>query len=104
VNNLIADTTVVATFELQKTLTVTKTGAGTGVVTSWPSGVDCGSTCEATFTPGTMVELHAVASPGFYFTGWSGGGCSGTASLCTITISADTTVAANFEIPVPGAL
>ena len=104
INGLGTDITVVANFELQKTLTVTKTGVGTGVVTSTPAGLDCGSICEATFTPGTMVALHAVASPGFYFTGWSGGGCSGTASLCTVTMTADTTVAANFEIPIPGAL
>jgi hypothetical protein len=99
-----ADTTVVANFEPQKTLMVTKTGAGSGVVTSTPSGIDCGSTCQATFTPDWMVTLHAVASPGFYFTGWSGGGCSENATICTVTIAADTTVTANFEIPVPGTL
>ena len=104
INSLSTDTTVVANFELQKTLTVTKTGAGSGVVTSSPPGVDCGSTCQATYTHGTMVDLHAVASLGYYLAGWSGGGCSGNATICTVTIAADTTVTANFEIPIPGAL
>ncbi len=98
VNNLIADTTAVATFELQKTLTVTKTGAGSGLVTSTPSGIDCGSTCQATYTPGANVTLTATASPGSQFAGWTGGGCSGTNRLCSLTINADTTVAADFEI------
>jgi hypothetical protein len=104
ISNIRTVVTVVANFEPQKTLVVTKTGSGSGAVTSIPSGLDCGSICQATFIPGSMVALHAVASPGFYFTGWSGGGCSGTASLCTITINADTTVTANFEVPIPGAL
>ena len=104
VNNLTADATVVANFELQKTLTVTKTGAGSGLVWSEPSGVDCGATCQATFTPGTLVTLHASPSPGYQFAGWSGGGCSGSASICRIDFTSDTTVAANFQIPIAGAL
>ena len=98
VNYLIADTTVVATFELQKKLTVTKTGAGSGLVTSSPPGVDCGSACLSTYTPGTTVTLTATASLGSQFAGWSGGGCSGTNRLCSLTINADTTIAADFEI------
>jgi len=97
-----ADTTVVANFEPQKTLTVTKAGAGSGLVTSTPSGIDCGLTCQATFPP--TVTLHASPSSGSYFAGWSGGGCLGTASLCTVTMTADTTVTADFEIYIPGAL
>jgi len=91
------DITVVANFEPQKTLTVTIQGSGSGAVTSSPSGVDCGSACQAFFTPGTMVTLHAVPSPGYNFAGWSGGGCTGTNPWCSITIAADTTVVANFE-------
>jgi len=79
-------------------LTVTKAGDGSGLVTSSPSGVDCGPTCQATFTPGTEVTLQASASPGSYFTGWSGGGCSGTDPSCTVTLSADTTVIATYQL------
>jgi len=47
-------------------------------VTSDPAGINCGSTCEATFTGGTSVTLTAASGTGATFTGWSGGGCSGT--------------------------
>ena len=42
--------------------------------------------------------LTAAPGPGSTFTGWSGGGCSGTAS-CTTTVSANTTVTATFALP-----
>ena len=36
-------------------------GTGGGTVTSAPAGIDCGSTCSATFPAGTMVTLTATA-------------------------------------------
>jgi subtilisin family serine protease len=90
-----AATTVTATFTLQHTLSVTKDGTGTGSVTSSPAGIDCGSTCAAPFDSGTSVTLTATADSGSDFTGWSGGGCSGTGT-CTVTLNADTTVTATF--------
>ncbi|MFZ4707603.1 MAG: MopE-related protein, partial [Bacteroidales bacterium] len=59
-------------------LTVSKTGNGTGVVSSTPLGIFCGGTCSASFSSGTMVTLTATADAGCTFNGWSGGGCSGT--------------------------
>jgi uncharacterized repeat protein (TIGR02543 family) len=51
---------------------------------------------QPTYTHGTEVELTMGAvDPGWTFTGWSGGGCSGT-DPCTVTMNADTTVTANF--------
>jgi hypothetical protein len=79
------------------TLTVSKTGSGSGTVTSNPGGINCGSTCAASFTAGTSVTLTATASAGSTFTGWSGGGCSGTAT-CTVTLNANTTVTATFAL------
>ena len=40
-------------------LTVSKNGTGTGTVTSNPAGINCGSTCSAGFSNGTMVTLTA---------------------------------------------
>ncbi|MGE0357578.1 MAG: M12 family metallo-peptidase, partial [Burkholderiales bacterium] len=76
-------------------LTVNKSGSGTATVTSNPAGIDCGATCAADFTGGTMVTLTAAPSAGSIFTGWSGGGCSGTGT-CVVTIAAATTVTASF--------
>jgi hypothetical protein len=76
------------------TLTVSKTGAGSGTV-SGPAGIDCGSSCAANFNNGSQVTLNATATTGS-FAGWSGGGCSGTSS-CTVTMSSATAVTATFD-------
>ena len=75
-------------------LTVTKSGTGTGIVTSSPSGINCGSACSMSFPPGATVTLSATPSAGSAFAGWSEG-CSGTGT-CTVTTNSDATVTANF--------
>ncbi len=50
---------------------------------------------------GNAGDPAPAASPGSAFTGWSGGGCSGTGP-CQIRLTADTTVAAGSPA-VPGA-
>lgn len=77
------------------TLNVSKTGAGSGTVTSSPSGIDCGATCSKAFTTGTVVTLSATPSPTSVFTGWSGEGCSGTGT-CVVTLGVDRNVTADF--------
>jgi hypothetical protein len=79
----------------QWSLSVGKTGDGTGTVASNPPGIGCGTTCSACFSQGTYVTLAAVAGTGSAFTGWSGGGCSGT-SACTVNLTGDVTVTAAF--------
>src|SRR5437588_1581207 len=39
------------------TLTVAKTGSGSGTVSSSPTGIDCGPTCSAKFAEGASVTL-----------------------------------------------
>ncbi len=76
------------------TLTVTKGGTGSGTVSG--STISCGSTCSKTAIPtGTSITLTASPASGSTFTGWSGGGCTGTGS-CTVTILTHTTVTATF--------
>src|SRR5262249_7941406 len=67
------------------TLTVSKAGAGPGTVTSNPAGINCGTTCSASYTTGTPVTLTAAAGAGSTFTGWSGA-CTGTATTCPVTL------------------
>ena len=78
-------------------LTVKKAGSGTGVVTSAPSGIDCRKDCTQEYEEGKEVTLKAVPVEGTNstFTGWSGGGCSGTES-CKVTMSAAKEVTATF--------
>ena len=89
-------TTVTATFApVPVVLTIVPAGTGSGTATSSPAGIDCGATCSASFASGTPVTLTASAAAGSTFTGWSGGGCSGTGT-CAITLTAATTVTASF--------
>jgi subtilase family serine protease len=85
-------------------LVVTDAGTGGGTVTSSLSGINnCGSSCTAPYSSGTPVTLTATANANSYFSGWSGGGCSGVGS-CTVTMSAAQVVTATFTtISVPGA-
>ena len=75
-------------------VSVKKAGTGAGTVVSGPAGINCGSTCVATYPAGTVVTLTAAAASGSTFTGWSGA-CAGTGS-CTVTGNTSVTVGANF--------
>lgn len=90
-------TTVSASFTLAPTLslTVVRAGAGTGTVTSAPAGISCGTTCSVTYAVSTPVTLTATPAAGSTFTGWSGGGCSGTGA-CALTVSSAQSVTATF--------
>jgi hypothetical protein len=68
-------------------------------VTSNPSGIDCGASCSTQFNYGTSVTLTAVPDSDSAFSGWSGGGCSGTGD-CAPDLTADANVTADF-ISVP---
>jgi hypothetical protein len=84
-----ANRTCIATFGLPNTLTIQKTGSGSGRVTTLPpSALDCGTTCSAQLT-GTITVL-AMPDTGSVFNGWSGD-CRGTASteLATGTVVMD---------------
>jgi hypothetical protein len=96
--SLTTSTTVSATFVRQSfALTVGKTGAGSGTVTSTPAGINCGTTCSASYPGGTAVTLTAKADrASSIFAGWSGGGCTATAS-CTVSVTAATTITATFD-------
>ncbi len=77
-------------------LSVTKSGNGSGTVSSSPSGIDCGATCQATFTSGENVTLTAAPATGSTFAGWTGSGCSGTGT-CQVTMSEAHSVDASFQ-------
>jgi hypothetical protein len=84
-------------------LTVTKSGTGTGAVVSDIVGIDCGLTCQFDFDQGSKVTLTAKPDAGMTFTGWTGAGCTGTGD-CTVTMSAISSVNAEFSSNTLGAL
>jgi hypothetical protein len=80
------------------TLHISKNGTGSGAVSSRPTGIHCGPSCSALFDAGTSLTLTATPSPGSRFSGWSGGGCSGTRSCRPNTGISKQTVTATFRL------
>lgn len=70
---------------------------GSGSVISNPAGINCGSSCSASFSSGSSVALTATPASGFTFTGWSGS-CTGT-GVCTMSMSSAKNVTATFAAP-----
>ncbi len=74
-------------------INVTKTGSGK--VTSFPNGIDCGTRCELIYGKGATITLYATPEPGSTFLGW-GGDCAGN-DYCTILLNQDKNVSASFS-------
>ena len=77
-------------------LMVSRSGSGSGSISSSPTGISCGSTCSTNFESGTTVTLSATPISGSTFAGW-GGNCSGSAS-CVVTMNAARNVSATFTL------
>ena len=72
------------------------TVSGSGLVTANDGSIWCNSgTCTATYVPGSLITLTSVPNPGMVFSGWSGGGCSGTGD-CVVTVTDVVAVSAGF--------
>lgn len=80
-------------------LTVTKTGLGSGTIKSSTGGINCGSYCSDTYVTGMPVTLTATPDEGSIFAGWSGS-CSGSGP-CTVTMDMIRTVIAVFDLITP---
>ena len=77
-------------------LVVSKTGSGSGTVTSTPAGINCGSECSESYNHGSSVTMSASADAGSNFSGWSGA-CSGTGT-CQVTMDQARSVTASFSL------
>ena len=93
ITNVTAAHVVVVTFIMSSnnyTLTITKTGNGSGTITTSPTGT--------TFSAGTSVTLTAAPDTNSTFAGWSGG-CSGSqATTCIAIMNNNVSVSAAFNL------
>lgn len=99
--------TVTASFAAPHQLTITTAGGGNGSVASTPAGIACmraagtqSGSCALPLPEGATVTLTATAAVGHAFTGWTGGGCTGTAP-CQVTMTEARTITATFIEPPP---
>jgi PKD repeat protein len=76
-------------------LSVARQGSGSGVVSSSPAGISCGSSCQESVDAGASVTLTATPDASSVFSGWSGD-CSGTGA-CELTMDQARSVWATFE-------
>jgi uncharacterized delta-60 repeat protein len=91
-----ADKSCTATFtRITHPVLVSINPSGAGTVTSNPQGIDCPTTCEASFAEGSTVTLTANANTGYQFDSWNG--CdSVNGNQCTLTMNASKNVTATF--------
>ncbi|HUA73883.1 MAG TPA: hypothetical protein VL988_03920 [Solirubrobacteraceae bacterium] len=77
------------------TLTIQKSGEGTGTVSSEPSGIDCGESCSHRYPVGQRPRLTAKAGDDSHFAEWAGA-CTGS-GICEPDLSTGKTVTARFD-------
>lgn len=97
-------TTTTTTLRISRTLQVSRKGAGTGSVTSNPSGINCGSDCKESYSDGTAVSLTAHPGVDSDFDGWSGdvpSSCVGSNGPCSVSMNKNRNVVATF-VPAAG--
>lgn len=68
---------------------------GEGLISSEPAGIQCGTTCEASFAAATEIILAAQAKTGHAFSAWSGD-CAGQANPAKVTLDTYRSCAAEF--------
>ncbi len=78
-------------------LTITKSGTGSGAVTSGPAGINCGSDCTQRYVVGSTIALTATASGNSTFSGWSGN-CATTSATTQIVLNSRSTCTATFTL------
>jgi len=116
------DVEVLVNFEPQSntfTLTINGGAAGSGSVSSNPSGITCsisngsaGATgCSAPYALNQQVTLTATAASGSYLKAWAGGGCDasgtgvgGMSGACVVLMSQAVSVVVSFDRPANAAL
>ena len=90
-----AAASVSAAFSAGEGVSVAMAGTGSGTVTSSPAGINCPTTCSASFPQNSQITLTETPGANNTFAGWSGA-CTGTAA-CSLTVTSGTNVTATFN-------
>jgi hypothetical protein len=77
-------------------LSVEKTGDGSGTITSNDGRINCGLDCFESYRAGTVVVLTATPGAFSEFVGW-GGACSGNQPTCSLSMYGSKIVIAEFK-------
>ncbi len=76
--------------------------AGSGTISSTPAGIDCDEStavdCSESYNSGTAVTLTATAKPGYRFVSWGGACAAEISATCSLTMSGNQNVTAQFEL------
>jgi len=59
---------------------------GFGLITTQPSGINCGAQCKMEVAPGAKITLTATPGAGSKFVTWAGA-CRGKIATCTVTVN-----------------
>jgi hypothetical protein len=101
--NMTDNRSVTATFAVIPqtgfTLTVNKTGNGSISSLSPNASINCGITCQGSFTAGQWVTLFAQPDRGHTFMGWSGqaAGICGRKTSCDVYLSSNQSISGDFK-------
>jgi hypothetical protein len=85
-------------YRARTVINVVKTGNGSGLVTSVPLGINCGTDCTEPILDNVAVKLTAAPSLGSSFTGFSGACVSSTATCTFVPGGASQNVSAQFVL------
>lgn len=91
----------VATFSFSnntRTLTAAVSGTGQGTILAYSAQIICPATCTSALPYGWIGTFTATPSAGSTFKQWTGA-CAGQRANCQLTITADTKIDAEFDLP-----
>jgi hypothetical protein len=100
IGNLISTQMTVALVQ-SDSVTVTKSGAGSGNVDSADKLISCGSKCVSPYPNGQLVTLSVKPASNSVFGGWTGA-CSGLGGSCTVSAVGHVDVGAIFNVAPSG--
>jgi Pro-kumamolisin, activation domain/Divergent InlB B-repeat domain/Subtilase family len=88
---------IIAYNNQQDTLSVSKTGTGSGTVAATDGGINCGALCSNSYYDGSEVTLTVTPSPGSVFAGWSGTCDFMDSDNCIVDLASNRGVTATFN-------